>query len=102
MDLSAADGVVRWLSEKGWGFPLGGGHVAPIVPAAVLFDLGRGPAVRAADQRCMGPAGLRGSCRRTGGHGFASVPERAPWPAASKADWAPPAWFWIPGSQWRR
>ena len=41
--LSAADGVVRWLSEKGWGFPLGGGHVAPIVPAAVLFDLGRGP-----------------------------------------------------------
>ncbi|MBS1213961.1 MAG: peptidase DmpA [Proteobacteria bacterium] len=41
--LSAADGVVRWLSEKGWGFPLGEGHVAPIVPAAVLYDLGRGP-----------------------------------------------------------
>jgi L-aminopeptidase/D-esterase-like protein len=40
--LSAADGAVRWLSEKGWGFPLGGGHVAPIVPAAVLYDLGRG------------------------------------------------------------
>jgi L-aminopeptidase/D-esterase-like protein len=41
--LSAADGVVRWLSEKGWGFPLAEGHVAPIVPAAVLYDLGRGP-----------------------------------------------------------
>jgi len=41
--LCAADGVVRWLSEKGWGFPLGDGHVAPIVPAAVLYDLGRGP-----------------------------------------------------------
>ncbi len=41
--LAAADGVVRWLSAKGWGFPLGGGHVAPIVPAAVLYDLGRGP-----------------------------------------------------------
>ena len=41
--LCAADGVVRWLSEKGWGFALGGGHVAPIVPAAVLYDLGRGP-----------------------------------------------------------
>jgi L-aminopeptidase/D-esterase-like protein len=41
--LCAADGVVRWLSAKGWGFPLGGGHVAPIVPAAVLYDLGRGP-----------------------------------------------------------
>jgi putative pantetheine hydrolase len=40
--LSVADGVVRWLSEQGLGFPLEGGHVAPIVPAAVLFDLGRG------------------------------------------------------------
>jgi len=40
--LSAADGVVRWLSKKGWGFPLEAGNVAPIVPAAALFDLGRG------------------------------------------------------------
>ena len=40
--LAAVDGAVRWLSAKGWGFPLGGGHVAPIVPAAVLYDLGRG------------------------------------------------------------
>ncbi len=41
--LSAVDGVVRWLAERGWGFPLEAGHVAPIVPAACLFDLGRGP-----------------------------------------------------------
>ncbi|MCU0602946.1 MAG: P1 family peptidase [Desulfobacterales bacterium] len=41
--LAAADGVVRWLAERGRGFPLGNGHVAPIVPAAVLYDLGRGP-----------------------------------------------------------
>lgn len=40
--LSASDGVVHWLSEKGFGFPLDDQHVAPIVPAAVLFDLGRG------------------------------------------------------------
>jgi L-aminopeptidase/D-esterase-like protein len=40
--LAAADGVVRWLAEKGWGFPLTKGQVAPIVPAAVLYDLGRG------------------------------------------------------------
>ncbi|NNF98650.1 MAG: P1 family peptidase [Desulfobacteraceae bacterium] len=40
--LAAADGVVRWLSEKGIGFPLDDVHVAPIVPAAVLYDLGRG------------------------------------------------------------
>lgn len=41
--LSAADGVVRWLSRRGMGFPLQEGHVAPLVPGATLFDLGRGP-----------------------------------------------------------
>jgi L-aminopeptidase/D-esterase-like protein len=40
--LSAADGVTRWLAEEGYGFPLDHGYVAPIVPAAVLYDLGRG------------------------------------------------------------
>jgi L-aminopeptidase/D-esterase-like protein len=40
--LSAADGVTRWLAEEGYGFPLDQGYVAPIVPAAVLYDLGRG------------------------------------------------------------
>jgi L-aminopeptidase/D-esterase-like protein len=42
--LAAADGVVGWLADRGWGFPLEGGWVAPIVPAAVLYDLGRGEA----------------------------------------------------------
>ena len=40
--LSTADGVIKWLAEKGCGFPLEDGHVAPIVPTAALFDLGRG------------------------------------------------------------
>jgi len=40
--LAAADGAVRFLAARGLGFPLGEGRVAPIVPAAVLFDLGRG------------------------------------------------------------
>jgi L-aminopeptidase/D-esterase-like protein len=40
--LSSCDGVVRWLAGKGWGFPLQKGNVAPIVPGAALFDLGRG------------------------------------------------------------
>lgn len=40
--LSAADGVVAWLAKRGHGFPLTNGQVAPIVPAAALFDLGRG------------------------------------------------------------
>jgi len=36
--LAAADGVVRWLAEKGEGFETGVSPV-PLVPAAVLFDL---------------------------------------------------------------
>ncbi len=41
--LSAADGVMAWLFESGVGFPVGEpGQVVPIVPAAVIFDLGRG------------------------------------------------------------
>lgn len=39
--LRAADGVMRYLAERGKGFPTPGG-VVPIVPAAVLYDLGRG------------------------------------------------------------
>lgn len=41
--LAAADGVMRWLRERGVGFPAGPARV-PIVPAAVLFDLGVGSA----------------------------------------------------------
>jgi L-aminopeptidase/D-esterase-like protein len=36
--LGAADGVMRWLAERGRGFDVGVG-VVPIVPAAVIFDL---------------------------------------------------------------
>ncbi len=36
--LAAADGVMRWLEENGFGFDTGVARV-PIVPAAVLFDL---------------------------------------------------------------
>ncbi|MFQ5484161.1 MAG: P1 family peptidase [Desulfobacterales bacterium] len=39
--LAASDGVVRWLSGQGFGFPLDQEHVVPIVPAAALYDLGR-------------------------------------------------------------
>ncbi len=40
--LAASDGVVRWLAEQGYGFPVDEDQVTPIVPAAVLYDLGRG------------------------------------------------------------
>jgi L-aminopeptidase/D-esterase-like protein len=41
--LAAADGVMAALEERGVGFPVGlGAGVVPIVPAAVIYDLGRG------------------------------------------------------------
>ena len=42
--LAAADGVLAALERDGVGFPVGPepGQVVPIVPAAVVFDLGRG------------------------------------------------------------
>lgn len=44
--LAAADGVMRYLEERGIGFDVGVARV-PIVPAAILFDLDVGdPAVR--------------------------------------------------------
>ncbi|MGH9558281.1 MAG: P1 family peptidase, partial [Bryobacteraceae bacterium] len=41
--LEAASGVRRFLAQKGVGFEFGGVHI-PIVPAAILFDLGMGNA----------------------------------------------------------
>ncbi len=46
--LAAADGVVAWLEERGQGFETGVARV-PIVPAAVIFDLGVGRADRRPD-----------------------------------------------------
>lgn len=41
--LAAADGVMQRLFEAGVGYPTGTpGEVVPIVPGAVIFDLGRG------------------------------------------------------------
>jgi len=68
--LAAADGVVRHLESRSMGFPLDGVHVAPIVPAAVLFDLGRGRDYRppvdagwgAAACRAAGPEAVQTGC----------------------------------------
>jgi L-aminopeptidase/D-esterase-like protein len=64
--LAAADGVMAFLEDAGIGFDAGAARV-PIVPAAVLFDLGVGdPAAR------PGPAEGRAACEAaTGG----DVPE---------------------------
>ena len=45
--LAAADGVMRWLVERGRGYQSRSGLVVPIVPAAILFDLTVGqPGIR--------------------------------------------------------
>jgi L-aminopeptidase/D-esterase-like protein len=43
--LAAAQGVVQWLEEQGLGYQAGAARV-PIVPAAVIFDLGAAGRVR--------------------------------------------------------
>ena len=43
--LAAADGVMRFLEERGVGHRVGS-HIVPIVPAAIIFDLGIGTDVR--------------------------------------------------------
>jgi L-aminopeptidase/D-esterase-like protein len=40
--LASAGGVQAWLEEQGRGFAVGPAGVVPIVPAAAVFDLGRG------------------------------------------------------------
>lgn len=40
--LDAATGVMRWMEEHGFGVPIGTAGVVPIVPSAILMDLGRG------------------------------------------------------------
>jgi L-aminopeptidase/D-esterase-like protein len=62
--LAAADGVMRFLEEQGVGYDAGAARV-PIVPAAVLFDLGLGdPKVR--PDAAMGYAACQAAARSTG------------------------------------
>jgi L-aminopeptidase/D-esterase-like protein len=65
--LAAADGVVRWLEERGLGrtTPLG---VIPLVPTAVVFDLAEGPD----PSRRPGPEEGYAACEAAGG----GVPQR--------------------------
>lgn len=65
--LAAADGVVRWLAERGHGHPTRFGPRIPLVPAAVVFDLARG----SADARPGAPEGYAACVAATGG-----VPQR--------------------------
>ncbi|MGW2407175.1 P1 family peptidase [Streptomyces sp. NPDC001739] len=56
--LDAASGVVGWLEDHGRGFRVGPdpAQVVPVVPAAALFDLGRGGDWRARPDAALGRA----------------------------------------------
>lgn len=65
--LAAAEGVTSWLAARGRGFVIRGANlVAPVVPAAILFDLtnggekawGEDPPYRILGQRACEAAGL--------------------------------------------
>ncbi|MCB5166385.1 P1 family peptidase [Streptomyces bambusae] len=59
--LDAASGVTAWLEEQGRGVPVGPdpAQVVPVVPAACLFDLGRGGDWRARPDAALGRAAVQ-------------------------------------------
>ncbi|MFC9929776.1 P1 family peptidase [Streptomyces sp. NPDC127190] len=58
--LDAASGVMAWLEERGRGVRVGAdpAHVVPVVPAACVFDLGRGGDFRARPSAATGRAAV--------------------------------------------
>ncbi|NKB41796.1 MAG: hypothetical protein GKR86_12315 [Ilumatobacter sp.] len=56
--LAAADGVVGLLEQRGLGFPIAE-SVVPVVPAAVIFDLGRGGAFTSRPNALFGERAAR-------------------------------------------
>ncbi|WP_326966758.1 P1 family peptidase [Arthrobacter sp. CG_A4] len=65
--LVAAHGAQRWCEENGRGFAVAGGMV-PIVPAAAIFDLGRGGDFTARPDEAMGYAAAAAAASRQNGH----------------------------------
>ncbi|AWW39104.1 P1 family peptidase [Streptomyces cadmiisoli] len=58
--LDAASGVMAWLEERQRGVRVGAdpAHVVPVVPAACVFDLGRGGDFRARPDAALGRAAV--------------------------------------------
>jgi L-aminopeptidase/D-esterase-like protein len=65
--LVSAHGAQRWCEENGRGFPVAGG-VVPIVPAAAIFDLGRGGDFAARPTADMGYAATVAAAAQKEGH----------------------------------
>ncbi|MFH8286359.1 P1 family peptidase [Streptomyces antibioticus] len=72
--LDAASGVMAWLEEHGRGVLVGKdpAHVVPVVPAACVFDLGRGGDFRARPDAATGRAAVEAAAASAPG---APVPQ---------------------------
>ena len=72
--LDAASGVMAWLEEQGRGVRVGPdpAHVVPVVPAACVFDLGRGGKFAARPDAATGRAAVEAAAASAAG---APVPE---------------------------
>ncbi|MEV5815302.1 P1 family peptidase [Streptomyces mutabilis] len=67
--LDAASGVMAWLEERGRGVRVGPdpAHVVPVVPAACVFDLGRGGDFRARPDAATGRSAVEAAHASTPG-----------------------------------
>ncbi|MFF0203631.1 P1 family peptidase [Streptomyces sp. NPDC005017] len=67
--LDAASGVMAWLEERGRGVSVGPdpAHVVPVVPAACVFDLGRGGDFRARPDAATGRAAVEAAAAAEAG-----------------------------------
>ncbi|TQE31901.1 peptidase S58 family protein [Streptomyces ipomoeae] len=66
--LDSASGVMAWLEEQGRGVRVGPdpAHVVPVVPAACVFDLGRGGDFRARPDAATGRAAVEAAASGPG------------------------------------
>src|SRR2546430_3644613 len=87
--LGAADGVMRWLGERGRGLPVGPAGIVPIVPTALVFVLHRAPGGRAgrwppaADPSRAGTAASDHVAEGSGGAGTGATVGKALGPRAA-------------------
>ena len=67
--LDAASGVMAWLEERGRGVRVGPdpAHVVPVVPAACVFDLGRGGTFSARPDAATGRAAVEAAAASAAG-----------------------------------
>lgn len=86
--LAAVHGVMQWCEENGRGFPAGNTPeptVVPIVPAAAIFDLGRGGDVKARPDAAMGYEAVQNAARSADAAGNAGITGNAGTPENASA-----------------